>query len=237
VPFSDVTRDGKDVKRANAANAVVGVWATTERLSMNVRRNGKPKWKQVSRLGNPLLNEVVIGIGDKDKFNATGPANDGKNFGKYAVNSEVAKRLNQLFNLGIKETGRNDIVQALLTGIPGLTQISPRAVAADTLKVNLGVPPTATPNRFGVLAGDNQGFPNGRRLADDVTDIELRVIAGALLTPEQGGKQIPLGDGVDQNEKPFRTTFPYVAMPDSGFDAKFGRIEPAHAPVPQPPTP
>ena len=73
------------------------------------------------------------------------------------------------------------------------------------------MPPTATPNRFGVLAGDNQGFPNGRRLADDVTDIELRVIAGALLKPEQGGKQIPLGDGVDQNEKPFRTTFPYVA--------------------------
>ena len=73
------------------------------------------------------------------------------------------------------------------------------------------MPPTATPNRFGVLAGDNQGFPNGRRLADDVTDIELRVIAGALVPAEQGGKQIPLGDGVDQNEKPFRTTFPYVA--------------------------
>ena len=106
---------------------------------------------------------------------------------------------------------------------------------ADTLKINLGVPPTATPNRFGVLAGDTQGFPNGRRLADDVTDIELRVIAGALLPANQGGKQIPLGDGVDQNDKPFRTTFPYVALPDSGFDAKFGRIEPAHAPVPQPP--
>ncbi len=67
-----------------------------------------------------------------------------------------------------------------------------------------------------------------------MTDIELRVIAGALLKPEEGGKQIPLGDGVDQNEKPFRTTFPYVAQPDSGFDAKFGRIEPAHDPVPAP---
>ena len=97
------------------------------------------------------------------------------------------------------------------------------------------MPPAANPNRFGVLAGDTQGFPNGRRLADDVTDIELRVIAGALLKPEDGGKQIPLGDGVDQNEKPFRTAFPYVALPDSGFDAKFGRVEPAHAPVPQPP--
>ena len=86
-----------------------------------------------------------------------------------------------------------------------------------------------------MLAGDTQGFPNGRRLADDVTDIELRVIGGALLKPDQGGKQLPLGDGVDQNDKPFRTSFPYVAMPDSGFDTHFNRVEPAHTPVPQPP--
>jgi hypothetical protein len=237
VPFSDVTRDGRGVSGPKDPDAVIGVWSTTERLSMDVNGNGKPKWKQVSRLGNPLINEVVLPIDEKDKYNRTPPAKDGKNFGKYVTNSEVARRLNQLFNLGVKETGRDDIVQALLTGIPGLTQISPRAVAADTLKINLGVPPTANPNRFGVLAGDNQGFPNGRRLADDVTDIELRVIAGALVPADKGGKQIPLGDGVDQNEKPFRTTFPYVAQPDSGLDAKFGRIEPAHAPVPQPPTP
>ena len=97
---------------------------------------------------------------------------------------------------------------------------------ADTLKVNLGVPPTATPNRFGALAGDTQGFPNGRRLADDVTDIELRVIAGALLKPEDGGKQIPLGDGVDQNEKPFRTTFPYVASPTAASTPSSGASSP-----------
>jgi hypothetical protein len=195
------------------------------------------RWKQVSRLGNPLINEVVIPIGLKDKYNATSPADDLKNFGANALSPEPAAILNALFGLGIKENNRTDIVQALLTGVPGLTQISRNAVPADTLKVNLGVPPTATPNRFGVLAGDTQGFPNGRRLADDVTDIELRVIAGALLKPEDGGKQIPLGDGIDTNDKPFRAGFPYVALPDSGFDAKFGRIEPAHAPVPQPPTP
>ena len=86
-----------------------------------------------------------------------------------------------------------------------------------------------------MLANDIAGFPNGRRLADDVVDIELRVIAGALLKPEQGGKQIPLGDGVDVNEKPFRTTFPYVALPDSAFDSRLKRVEPTHAPVPQPP--
>ena len=99
------------------------------------------------------------------------------------------------------------------------------------------MPPAASPNRFGVLAGDVAGFPNGRRLADDITDIELRVIAGALLPADQGGKQIPLGDGVDVNDKPFRSTFPYVALPDSGFDSKLKRVEPQHAPVPQPPTP
>src|SRR3954471_8589029 len=237
VPNADVTRDGRAVNGPKAPNAVVGVWASTERRAIKVNGRGRPveRWKQVSRLGNPLINEVIVPIGLKDKYNATSPADDGKNFGAAALSPEPAKILNALFNLGIKENNRTDIVQALLTGVPGLTQISRNAVPADTLKVNLGVPPTATPNRFGVLAGDTQGFPNGRRLTDDVTDIELRVIGGALLKPEDGGKQLPLGDGVDQNEKPFRTSFPYVALPDSGFDAKFGRVEPAHAPVPQPP--
>jgi hypothetical protein len=191
---------------------------------------------QVSRLGNPLINEVIIPLGLKDKFNATSPADDLKNFGRYALNPEPARLLNALFHLGVKETNRTDIVQALLTGIPGLTQISSKAVPADTLKVNLGVPPASNPSRFGVLAGDTAGFPNGRRLSDDVVDIELRVIAGALLKPEEGGKQYPLGDGVDVNDKPFRSAFPYVALPDSGFDSALKRVEGHHAPVPQPPT-
>jgi hypothetical protein len=97
------------------------------------------------------------------------------------------------------------------------------------------VPPSGNPSRFGVLAGDLAGFPNGRRLADDVVDIELRVIAGALLPANQGGKQIPLGDGVDQNDKAFRPSFPYVALPTDGFIGLSKRTEPAHAPVPQPP--
>ena len=179
----------------------------------------------------------MIPIGQKDRFNRTEPADDAANFGKYALNPEPARLLNALFGLGVKETNRTDIVQALLTGVPGLTQIGSKPAAADTLKLNLGVPPAATPNRFGVLAGDVAGFPNGRRLADDVTDIELRVIAGALLKPEEGGKQIPLGDGVDQNDRPFRTAFPYVALPTDGLTGLTKRTEPAHAPVPQPPTP
>ena len=242
VPEADVTRNGRSVSGPDARNAVVGVWTTTERKKIRVlRKKGKrrahAKWVQVSRLGNPLINEVIIPIGLKDKYNRTSPANDAANFGANALAPEPARLLNALFGLGVKETGRTDIVQALLTGVPGLTQIGSKPAAADTLKLNLGVPPSAQPNRFGVLAGDTAGFPNGRRLSDDVVDIELRVIAGALLPADQGGKQIPLGDGVDVNDKPFRGTFPYVALPDSGFDSKLKRVEPAHAPVPQPPAP
>jgi Domain of unknown function (DUF4331) len=241
VPESQVTRDRRPVSGAGAANAVVGVWATTERRRVTVRRHHGRKthkrgWAQVSRLGNPLINEVVIPIGQKDKFNRTSPADDLANFGKYALNPEPARLLNALFKLGVKETNRTDIVQALLTGVPGLTQIGSSPAPADTLKLNLGVPPAATENRFGVLAGDVAGFPNGRRLADDVTDIELRVIAGALLPADQGGKQLPLGDGVDRNDKPFRSAFPYVALPTDGLSGIVKRTEPAHAPVPQPPT-
>ncbi|HEX2414313.1 MAG TPA: DUF4331 domain-containing protein [Thermoleophilaceae bacterium] len=246
VPEREVTRDRKQVAGADAGNAVVGVWSTTERKRATVVRSAKSRkgkagrhhrkhWVQVSRLGNPLINEVIIPIGMKDKFNATSPANDAKNFGKFALNPEPARILNALFNLGIKETNRTDIVQALLTGLPGLTQIGKNPAAADTLKLNLGVPPSANPSRFGALAGDNAGFPNGRRLIDDVVDIELRVIAGALLPANQGGKQIPLGDGVDRNDKPFRSAFPYVSLANDGFNSTLKRTEPQHAPVPQPP--
>jgi hypothetical protein len=96
------------------------------------------------------------------------------------------------------------------------------------------VPPTAPgqENRFGVIAGDNAGFPNGRRLGDDVVDIELRVVGGFLLPPDQGGQKLPLGDGVDQNDKPFLSSFPYVASPTAGLDSDTKRNEPGHSPTP-----
>ena len=241
VPERQITRDRKQVASSKAGNAVVGVWSTTERKRATVVRSAKHRkagrhyrkhWVQVSRLGNPLINEVIIPIGLKDKFNATSPANDAKNFGQFALNPEPARLLNALFNLGVKETNRTDIVQALLTGLPGLTQIGNKPAAADTLKLNLGVAPAANPNRFGALAGDTAGFPNGRRLTDDVVDIELRVIAGALLSPP---KNVPLGDGVDRNDKPLRSMFPYVSLANDGFNSTLKRTEPQHAPVPQPP--
>lgn len=247
VPKSQVTRDHSPVASADADNAVVGVWSSTERPRVQVngsardarvasRRHSRRKVRaahddqdvQVSRLGNPLVNEVIIPLGKKDFFNATQPSDDATNFGKYVVAPELAKVINILYpGLNVPETGRDDIVTALLTGIPGLTQIAPKAPPTDTLKINLGVAPNAAPNRFGVIAGDTQGFPNGRRLADDTTDAELRVVGGFLK-----GNKLPLGDGVDQNDVPFRTAFPYVAAPHVGFDSQLKRFEPTHAPTP-----
>jgi hypothetical protein len=245
VPEADVTRNHKPVAGATAANAVVGVWSSTERprtavlakRSRKGRHHGRARRAtsrgsvQVSRLGNPLVNEVVIPLGKKDRFNATQPKDDLKNFGKYVLSPELAKVINVLFpGLNVPENDRTDIVQALLTGIPGLTEIAKGAPPTDTLKINLGVAPNPSPNRFGVLAGDTAGFPNGRRLADDVTDIELRVVGGFLK-----GNKLPLGDGVDVNDLPFRSTFPYVAPPRAGFDGAVKRTEPEHAATPAQP--
>jgi hypothetical protein len=232
VPEAAVTRDGKGVSSAGAGNAVVGVWASAERRRLHVSGHRKhrkvhERSVQVSRLGNPLVNEVVIPLGQKDRYNATQPSDDLGNFGRYVLSPELAKIINVLFpGLDVPERNRTDIVQALLTGIPGLTQIG-----KDALKINLGTAPNATPNRFGVIGGDTAGFPNGRRLADDVTDISLRVVGGFLK-----GNKLPLGDGVDVNDVPFRAAFPYVAAPHSGFDSQLKRIEPAHSPTPVDPS-
>ena len=234
IPESQVTRDGKSVSSPAAPNAVIGVWSSTERRALQVSgvSKAKGKWVQVSRLGNPLVNEVVIPLGKKDMFNRTQPKDDAKNYGKYVVKPELAAVMNLLYKVGAPEDNRDDIVTALLTGVPNATQINgAKSAAADTLKVNLGIPPTTSnPNRFGFIAGDNAGFPDGRRLADDVTDIELRVVAGFLK-----GNKVPLGDGVDQNDVPFLDSFPYVAPPHSGYDSQLKRTEPGHDPTPAQP--
>jgi Domain of unknown function (DUF4331) len=234
IPERLVTRNRRAVSGPDADNAVVGVWSTTERRRLQVtgaaRGRDRGGWVQVSRLGVPLVNEVVIPLGQKDRFNRTTPDRDAELYGKYVVKPELAAVLNALFSVGAPEDDRTDIVQALLQGIPGLNQHAgvkgPPAV--DTLKLNLGVPPAEVEDRFGVIGGDTAGFPNGRRLGDDVVDIELQVVAGFLKD-----NKVPLGDGVDQNDKPFLSTFPYLAAPASGFDsAPSTRIEPGHEPVP-----
>jgi hypothetical protein len=247
IPERLVTKDHKAVSGPGAADAVVGVWSTTERKRLQVngasaagkkhrghhkkaKRSYHGGWVQVSRLGNPLVNEVVIPLGKKDQFNRTTPDRDAELYGKYVVKPELAAVLNALFSVNAPENDRTDIVQALLQGIPMLNQHKgidgPPAV--DTIKLNLGVPPSQTENRFGVIGGDTAGFPNGRRLGDDVVDIELQVVAGFLK-----GNKVPLGDGVDKNDKPYLSTFPYLASPWDGFtSAPSTRIEPGHAPVP-----
>jgi hypothetical protein len=230
VPQKDVTVDGQGVSGPTAKNAVVGVWASTERQKLQVtneQKSGSGGWVQTSRLGNPLINELIIPLGEKDKFNRSTPDQDAKLFGSYVLSPEPAKLLNGLFKVGAPENNRTDIVQALLTGIPGKTQIGTKPAAADTLKINLGVPPAANPNRFGVLAGDLAGFPDGRRLGDDVVDIELRVVGGFLK-----GHKLPLGDGVDHNDRAYLSTFPYVAPPFPGLQAQLKKTQPTHPGTP-----
>jgi len=219
VPERDVTKDGEQVDSANAKNAVVGVWASTERRRVQVAGSSSNDdhgsgndWVQVSRLGEPLINELLIPLGDKDYWNTQQPSGDSQ-FEKYYESPELARLLNGLFGLGVQENNRSDMVTALLTGVPGLNQQASKPV--DTIKLNLGTDPSPNPNRLGVLGGDTAGFPNGRRLTDDVVDIELRVVAGALI-----GKDIPLGDGPVANDKPFSDQFPYLPATNSGFDSK-----------------
>ena len=235
IPEAQVTRNKRAVSGPDASNAVVGVWSSTERKRIEVtnadfdsNKRSKGRYVQVSRLANPLINELIVPAGRKDLYNRTQPSGDAKRFGAFAVEPELAKILNALFMVNAPEKDRTDIVQ-VLQGLPGLNQLDrgKNPLPTDTLKLNLGVPPADTPNRFGVIGGDLAGFPNGRRLEDDVVDIEVQVVAGFLK-----GNKVPLGDGVDQNDQAFLPTFPYVAPPVSGFDSDpSNRREPEHAPV------
>ncbi len=162
----------------------------------------------------PLVNEIVIPLGKKDLFNATEPFNDVANFGAYVVDPEPAKLLHALFGINVPPAPRNDIVAVFATGVSGLNQ--PAGVSpGEMLRLNMSIPPSANPNRLGVLAGDVAGFPNGRRLSDDVTDIELRVVAGVLVDGFNVAPNNRLGDGIDANDMPFLPYFPYVAPPQN----------------------
>jgi len=219
VPFTRLTKDGM---APNADNSVIGVWSTTKRpqnrtLNADGTMSTSGPLVQISRLGNPLVNEVVIPLQDKDKFNASIPSNDGQ-FLSYVTNPELAGLLHALFGINVPPAPRNDLVTVFLTGIPGVNQPA-NVVASEQLRLNMAIPPAAQPNRFGVIAGDAAGFPNGRRLADDVVDIALRVVAGGyVLTPDFNvSPNNKLGDGIDANDRPFLPSFPYVAPPHQGF--------------------
>ena len=197
------------ISQVDTASHTIGVWSSTDRMNVTVGGHVRPGWTQVSRLGEPLINEVVIPTGLKDLWNRTTPAQDSQ-FKKYYETPILAAVMNKLYKLGVPETGRDDLVAVLGTGIPKVTFTG--NTFADELRINLAVPPTASPNRMGVLGGDNAGFPNGRRLGDDIVDIEEQAVAGFLK-----GKKVPLGDGVNADADGYLSHFPYVMTPHQGF--------------------
>jgi len=183
---------------------------------------------QVSRLGMPLVNELVIGLKDKNRFNASEPKDDGQ-FADYVTNPALPALLEVLFGgAGVKAPTnfpRTDLVAAFLTGVPGLNQPA-NVVGSEMVRLNTAIDPTPGPgqNRLGVLGGDNAGFPNGRRPGDDVVDIELRVAMGVLCTLNLGGCKpadaaagaLKYTDGAYVSSAFFANTFPYLRAPLKG---------------------
>ncbi|WP_338675635.1 DUF4331 domain-containing protein [Streptomyces sp. SCSIO 30461] len=189
--------------RQSESQPVVGIWSTTS------RKNASGDWTQVSRLGMPLVNEVVIPVKAKDKFNASSPWNDAE-FLPFVTEPELPKLIESIYKIKAPATPRDDLVSVFLTGVKDLNQ-PPNVTPAEALRLNTSIAPTHEPKRLGVLDGDKAGFPNGRRLTDDVIDISLQVVEGELL-----GQKNDLGDAVNANDQDFEKKFPYVALPTSG---------------------
>jgi hypothetical protein len=171
---------------------------------------------QVSRLGMPLVNELLIGLKDKNLFNSSHPSGDAQ-FLQYVTNPSLATIINNQFGTAIPSSGRQDLVGLFFTGNPGLNQ--PQGVTpSEMLRLNTAIPPTPrdSQSNLGVLGGDQAGFPNGRRPGDDVVDITLRAVAGRLIQPPVATSTLPLTDGVSVDAKAFRDTFPYLNTPLPG---------------------
>ena len=234
----------------NGTDPVIGGW-TTASLRQGRLLNGAPPsglqasekvggaWTQVSRLGMPLVNELVIGLKDKDKFNASMPANDATNFADYVTNPTLPALLQTLFGtVAPTNFPRTDLLTAFLTGLPtvnrpaNITGLGAPNVLAEEMRLNTSTPPKpiTAQNPLGVAGGDAAGFPNGRRLGDDVVDVTLRVAMGALCTLTGAGDQlgvgckpadapsgaIPFVDGVRANATDFKPAFPYMNTPLPG---------------------
>jgi hypothetical protein len=227
VPVAMLTRTGS-VEPANSPAATIGVWATTSRPRVTVRRSPLPAqssgtWYQVQRMGNPLINELLIGTGYKDRFSMDHPKNDAQ-FASFFLDPVLARVINAAFAgaVAIPTPPRTDLLPLVTYAPPIAAAGTAAGPVADLLRLNTGVPPTlptsTTFNRLGLLGGDPAGYPNGRRLFDDVVDISLRAVAGVLAGPPFSTSFInnKLGDGVNVNDTPLRTTFPYHADAPSG---------------------
>jgi hypothetical protein len=195
------------------ASPVIGGWTTASQFQgTNI--------VQVSRLGQPLVNEVVIGLKDKDAFNASEPKDDAQ-FANYVTNPTLPALIQLLFGSAgvVAPTNfpRTDLVEVFLTGVPGLNQTTP--ALAEVLRLNTSTPtvPASQQSQLGVIGGDLAGFPNGRRPGDDVVDIALRVMMGKLLsTNDAPSGQLPFTDGALVTANMFQQAFPYINPPLGG---------------------
>jgi hypothetical protein len=240
VPISMLTRVGAKVP-ANHVAATIGTWGTTSRQRIRVLPGtpGNPTanqgpWIQIQRMANPLFNELIIGTGFKDKFSMSEPKDDAQ-FANFALDPVLARVLNAIYGIPVPDAPRVDLLP-LVQYVPPIAApgTSPGPVA-DLLRLNTGIPPTpqAMRKRMAVLAGDLGGFPNGRRVSDDVTDISARAVAGILKGGEFSGFPYNrIGDGVNVNDEPYLETFPYLGYAWDGRNSRhINPGEPGGGPV------
>jgi hypothetical protein len=227
VPVSMITSTGK-AEAASSPNATIGMWGTTSRPRITVRRSPLNQidygdFQQVQRMGNPLINELLVGIGFKDRFSMDEPKNDAQ-FANFFLDPTLARILNAATGGGLEIPAppRTDLLPLVTYAAPIAAPGTKAGPVADLLRLNTGVEPTPPEkaSRLGLLGGDAAGFPNGRRVYDDVTDISLRAVAGVLNPAFNKFPNNRLGDGVNVNDTAYRTTFPYVGDSPSGRDRR-----------------
>jgi Domain of unknown function (DUF4331) len=218
VPITMLTKTGTLLPSTSTA-ATIGAWATTARQRALVLRAPLPSvasgsFSQIHRMGNPLIDDLLIGTGSKDLWSMSQPVNDSQ-FSSFYLDPLLARFFNAIYGIAIPTPPRTDLLPLITYAPPIAAPGTPAGPIADLLRLNTGVPPTpqGSRKRLGLLAGDSAGFPNGRRVSDDVTDITLRAVAGILAGAQYN---YPLGDGVNTNDLPFQETFPYVAFAQSG---------------------
>jgi Domain of unknown function (DUF4331) len=227
VPVTLLTRTG-NVEPANSVAATIGAWGTTSRPKTTVRRAPLPAqssgtFSQIQRFGNALINELLIGTAFKDRFSMDQPKNDSQ-FAPFFLDPALPRILNAATagGLTIPAPPRTDLLPLVTYAAPIAAPGTPAGPIADLMRLNTGVAPTAPAmqSRLGLLGGDAAGYPNGRRLADDVVDISLRAAAGVLNPAFNIFPNNRLGDGVNVNDAPYRTAFPYLANAPSGRDRR-----------------
>jgi Domain of unknown function (DUF4331) len=225
VPIAYLTSDGNQ-HPATDPKATIGSWATTSRAQYVVRNSPQEpanlgNYAQVQRLGNPLINELIIGTGYKDTWSMSAPNTDAQ-FASFDLDPTLARVLNAAYGINIPPPPRTDLLPLVVYAPPIAAAGTPAGPIADLLRLNTGVPPTSLANRkrLGLLAGDGAGFPNGRRLTDDVVDIAARAVAGVLNPKFNIAPNNLIGDGVAAADVPTQETFPYVHYAYSGRDSR-----------------